>query len=338
MPLKRILQWGLGLLLLLLLLFILGDISQLRRLPEISWGYVIILFLCNVGFTLSHNFRWKEILDNLSGPRRTDFYFLYRSLVDSYALGKIIPMDVSLVVLRSYHLKRFQGIPVSIALFSVLLDRFLDIVLLFLMALPAFLLITKTVSELEALFILILLLIGQGFIILWKKGDTFRFLMTIYRSLIARWFLKIPFLGGRMQGEMGGTDGGDHFNLLSVTHITIWNVVKYVFLSLRFYFTGRALGVMFPWLQGFFFLPFIQLSGIINVTPGGLGILELGTYGALVFMGIPESQILLFVFGQRILLTFIFLALFCVNRIFYFFRSKWKGTSGFDGRHQCPLY
>ena len=291
--LKWIIQWGLGLLL-LVLLFIFGDISQLRRLPEIGWGSLVALFLCNVGFTLSHNFRWKEILDSLSASRRSGFFFLYRSLVDSYAVGKIIPMDVSLVVLRSYHLKRHQGIPISTALFSVLLDRFLDIVLLLFMALPAFLLITKAVSEVEALFILVLLLIAQGLVIFWKKGDTFHFLITMYRRFLARWLLKAPFLGKRMKEELGNQEETGHFSLASVGEIMLWNLVKYVFLSLRIYFTGQTLGIHFPWLQSFFYLPFIQLSGIINVTPGGLGILEMGTYGALIFMGIPESQILLF--------------------------------------------
>jgi len=314
-------QWGLGLLL-LLLLFLLGDLSQFRLLPDMGWVSVLAVFLCNVFFTVSHNFRWKKIVDDLSPHGRSDFLSLYRSLVDSYAMGKIIPMDVSLLVLRSYDLKRLQGTPISVAVFSVLLDRFLDIVILLVMGLPSFLLITGAASEIQSLSILVFFLIGQGFVIFWKKGETFHFLRRIYRLFLARWLSKIPFLGNRLRGEMGQEEEVGHFSLASVTETMLWNLVKYVFLSLRFYFTGRALGIPFPWLQGFFFLPFIQLSGIINVTPGGLGVLELGTYGALVLMGIPKFQILTFVVGQRILLISMSFALFFFIRIFFLFRPR----------------
>jgi uncharacterized membrane protein YbhN (UPF0104 family) len=60
-------------------------------------------------------------------------------------------------------------------------------------------------------------------------------------------------------------------------------------------------------MESFFFLPFIQLSGLINLTPAGLGVVELGTYGALLLMGISRAQILIFVIGQRVLLSLMLL-------------------------------
>ncbi len=296
---KILIQWGLGLLL-ILLLFVFGDISSLVRLPDVRWNAVLMIFLCNVGFTLAHNFRWKEIVDNLPGQERSDFFSLYRCLIDSYAIGKIIPMDVSLLGLRSYYLKR-QKVPVSMAVFSVLLDRFLDLLLFLVMAVPSFFLITGAATAIQSALILLFLLILQGVVIAWKKWETIHFFLYFYRHFLVRVLLKIPFLRARLEG---GEEMGEEvqFHLGSVIQIVGWSYFKYLFLCLRFFFTGLALGIQVPLVKSFFFLPFVQLSGLINITPGGLGVVEMGTYGALYLMGVSSGQIILFVVGQRVLL------------------------------------
>ena len=323
--------WGLGLLL-ILLLFILGDASQLVSLPEIHWGALVLLFVSNAGFTIAHNFRWKGIVENLSPSRPIGFFTLYRFLIDSYAIGKVIPMDVSLLGVRSYYLSRLEGSSVSIAVFSVLLDRFLDVIIFLSMALPSFLLITRTTDAISSFLILALLLVGQGVVLSWKKGESFRFLFSSYRFILARWGSKIPFLRNRMKGGIDVTGGPGQFTFRSVIKIMTWNYIKYIFLSLRFFLTGQALGISFPIIQSFFFLPFVQLSGLINVTPGGIGVVEAVTYGALLLMGLPTSQILIFIVGQRVLLTAMFVSLFVLNRLFYFVYSKWRREESLSWR------
>lgn len=185
--------WGLGILL-ILLLFIVGDVSRIGSFPSVSWAALAALFISHVGFTVAHNFRWKGIVENLPPPGRTDFFPLFRSLVDSYAIGKIIPMDASLLGVRSYYLTRVQKTSVSMAVFSVLLDRFLDIILFLIMAIPSFLLITKTTDAKWSFVVLILLLLGQGIVIGWKKGETFIFFASFYRFFLLHGISKIPFL------------------------------------------------------------------------------------------------------------------------------------------------
>jgi uncharacterized protein (TIRG00374 family) len=219
---------------------------------------------------------------------------------------------------------------INLAVFSVLLDRFLDLVILIMMLLPSLLLVTGAISSAQAFLILISLMIGQGFIIIWKEGETFHFFLSIYRLLVERVFSKVPFLGSRIKEGTRELEGSYHFDLTSVFRIITWNFIKYFFLSLRFYFTGQAFGVLFPWVRGFFFLPLIQISGLINITPAGLGVTEMGTYGALFLMGIPKSQILIFVLGQRILLLSIILILFALNHLFYLIQSMWDRVEGLE--------
>jgi uncharacterized protein (TIRG00374 family) len=319
---KYLAQWGLALLL-VICLFLLGDVSQLMRQTEIDWGFAFLALLSGLGFTLAHNFRWKEIVDHLSGQRKTDFFSLFRSLVNSYAMGKIVPMDVSLLGMRSYYLNRFQNMPVSTAIFSVLLDRFLDLLLFLTMVLPAFLFISKLASATEVALIFLLLVLVQGVVIHWKKGETFSFFLWAYRTCLVRWCSRLPLLGDRIRAWTEVEERVYPFHFPSVLRIMIWNHIKYFFLCLRFFFTGLTLGVHFPLINAFLFPPFIQLGMLINVTPGGLGVVEMGTYGALLLMGISKSQILVFVVGQRILLFAIFLIIFILSHLFFFIQSRW---------------
>ncbi len=316
--------------LLLGLLAYFGDVSSLTRLPEIKWGFVFLIFLCTLFFSLSHNFRWKGIVDHISGEKRESFSSLYRYLLNSYAFGIVVPLDVSLAGVRSYYLRQSQQLSMSLAIFSVLLDRFLDVIIFIVLVLPSFLLITGAASAPLAILIVLLFLLGLSLLIRWKKGDTFSFLLKSYRIGLVRVFSKVPVLRKwiPLKGEV--TEMECHFDQSSVFQIMGWNVIKYIFLSLRFYFTGQALGVPFSLIQGFFFIPFIQLSGFISITPGGLGVVEAGTYGALLLMGIPKSQILLFVFGQRILLMFTLLCLVVLNHLLYVFQTKWRKVASVE--------
>lgn len=306
------------------LLVCFGDVSSLRHLPEMKWGFIFLIFLCTLFFSLSHNFRWKGIVDHLSGEKRESFSSLYRYLLNSYAFGIVVPLDVSLAGVRSYYLKQSQQLSASLAIFSVLLDRFLDVFIFIILAIPSFLFITGVCSAWLSFLILILFLSAFSLMVHWKKGDTFSLLLKGYHVGLVRVLSKVPVLGKWVHPKGEVREMECHFDESSVFEIMGWNIVKYIFLSLRFYFTGQALGVPFSVIQGFFIIPFIQLSGFISITPGGLGVVEAGTYGALLVMGIPKSQILLFVFGQRILLIFTLLCLFFLNHLYYFFQSKWR--------------
>lgn len=316
--------------LLLGLLAYFGDVSSLKRLPEMKWGFVFLIFLCTLFFTLSHNFRWKGIVDHISGEKRESFSSLYRYLLNSYAFGIVVPIDVSLAGVRSYYLRQSQQLSMPLAIFSVLLDRFLDVIIFVLLAFPSFLFITRAASALPALVIVFLFFLGLFLLVRWKKGDTFSYLLRSYHLGLIRILLRVPLLKNWISPKGGATETECHFDESSVFQIMGWNCIKYIFLSLRFFFTGLALGVPFSLIQGFFFIPFIQLSGFINITPGGLGVVEAGTYGALFLMGISKSQILLFVFGQRILLMATLLCLVLLNHLLYFVQSKWREVGSFE--------
>jgi uncharacterized protein (TIRG00374 family) len=324
---KILTQWALGVLLILLLLCF-GDLSQLPRLSEIDGLYVFLMFVATLGFTVSHNFRWEEIVRGISKEKRNIFFPLFRYLVNSYALGTVIPMDASLLGVRSFYLTRSENIPLSMALFSVLLDRFLDFVILLVMILPSLLFVTGAASMAQAGLLVLLLVAGLFLMAFWQKGETFHFFLGMYKAVLLKWFHRIPWIGRRVSEGVEEASEASRFDRKDVLRITLWNVVKYLFLSLRFYLTGLALGVDFPLMMSFFALPLVQLSGLISVTPAGFGIIEMGTYGALLLMEVPKGQILLFVVGQRVLISLMVLGMFALNHLFVRIRSRLTGKEG----------
>ena len=63
---------------------------------------------------------------------------------------------------------------------------------------------------------------------------------------------------------------------------------------------------------------------MLNLTPGGLGLVEVGSYGALMVMGVPESKIMVFVIGQRVLASFFTIGLALLNHLIFLAGTRLK--------------
>jgi len=320
---RKIGQWGLVIVFLSILVYF-GDISELFRFPNVHWPSILLVFFCTVCFTLIHNLRWTAIVKGISSTPdnpKIDFFQFYRWLLNSYALGTLIPNDISLAGVRTFYMNRTQALSISLALFSVLLDRFFDFIVFFALAMPSALYIMRAAHEKEVLYLLGCIIAGIFLFIFLKKEKGLDSLMRIYRSGI-HWLSKMPILGKRIGGSLAGDSDRTSFRGGSVCPLMGWSFLKYLFLALRFYFTGKAFEVDFSILQGFFFIPFIQLVGMLNITPGGLGIVEMGSYGALKLMGVPDAKIMVFVVGQRILLSCITIGLALMNHLIFILGSR----------------
>lgn len=319
-------QWGL-VAVSILILFYFGDVSELSRLSAVHWPSILFVFLTTGGSILIHNLRWTSIVKEMVNPltdSKIDFFQFFRWLLNSYALGTLIPSDVSLAGVRTLYMNRTQILSLPAGLFSVLFDRFFDLIVLFALVLPSVLFVVKVVNAIEALSLLGLILAAIFFLILWKKGEGLDALIRIYRSGM-EWLLRLPALGKWIGGKWKEGSEQTSFRGGSIHQLMGWSLLKYLLLALRFYFTGQAFGVEFSFLQGFFFIPFIQLVTMFNLTPGGLGLVEMSSYGALVVMGVPESKIMVFVIGQRVLASFFTIGLALMNHLIFLAETRLRG-------------
>lgn len=66
-----------------------------------------------------------------------------------------------------------------------------------------------------------------------------------------------------------------------------------------FYYIAQAVGLAYPWPLFAAGFPATQLSLVLAVTPGGLGLFDAGWYGVLLLGGVPHQDALTFVIAQR---------------------------------------
>jgi uncharacterized protein (TIRG00374 family) len=319
---REIGQWGLVAVLISILLYF-GDVSGLSHLPAVHWPSILFVFLTTGGSILIHNLRWTSIVQAMvnSSDSKINFFQFFRWLLNSYALGTLIPSDISLAGVRTLYLNRTQILPLSASFFSVLLDRFFDLIVLLALVPPAILFVLKLANATEALSLLGLILAAISVFVLWKKEKGLDALIRIYRSGM-EWLLRLPVLGKWMGEKWKRGSEQTSFKGGSIHQLMGWSLIKYLLLVLRFYFTGQAFGVEFSFLQGFFFIPFIQLVSMFNLTPGGLGLVEMGSYGALMLMGVPESKIMVFVIGQRVLASVFTIGLALMSQLIFLARTR----------------
>jgi uncharacterized protein (TIRG00374 family) len=300
------------------LVFYLGDVRELLHL-QVVWVYALGMFLATFAFILLHTLRWKKIVDALSKRQGTSFLPFYKWMIHSYTLGYIMPKDVSLVSVRTYYLKQHENLPLSASLFSVALDRLFDLVVFLVVVIPSLLFVVRILSPATS-FMVMGLSVGALLLILrWKGEEIFHLLVRFYRKI-----LTIPVIRNRMRVEQSEIQGEYSLGQNGFYTVLTWSVGTYLLLVLRFFFTGLALSVDLSLLQSLFVIPVIQISGIINITPGSLGVLELGSWGALLLIDVPKDQILRFVIGQRVLLTAVLLLLILLNHLFFLLRRRWK--------------
>jgi uncharacterized protein (TIRG00374 family) len=300
------------------LVFYLGDVRELLHL-QVVWVYVLGMFVVTFAFILLHTLRWKRIVDAISKKEGSSFFPFYKWMIHSYTLGYIMPKDVSLVSVRTYYLKQYENLPLSASLFSVALDRLLDIIVFLAVVIPCLLYVMRILSPATS-FMMMGLSVGALLLILrWKGEETSHILIRFYRKV-----LTLPVIRNRMRGGQSEIQGEYSLGQNGFFTVLTWSVGAYLLLVLRFFFTGLALGVDLSLLQSLFVIPVIQISGLVNITPGGLGVLELGSWGALLLIDVPKDQILRFVIGQRVLLTAVLLLLILLNHLFFLLRRRWQ--------------
>lgn len=308
-------QWLLAIFLLAIGIYYWG-LSDVLKVSVVNWPAVGLVFICTACFTLMHNIRWLAVLRLIiPGSIRADLDFLqfYQWLMNGYAVGLVVPSDVSLVGVRTFFMRQYKNVRTSTALLSVLLDRLFDVVVLVVVLLSALFLFIgndKAVTFLIPFGILALLYC----FLIWKHDDIFGFLVKVYAWAINS-ILRLPIL--RRKKRLGPIEDVPHTPLTrqAVCALMTWSFVKYVFIALRFYAIGVAFGVSFTFLDALFAASLVQLAGFINVTPGGLGIIEMGSYGAMKVIGTSHLEAVIFTVGQRVLASCVIVGLAAIANL-----------------------
>ena len=260
-------------------------VVQVRVVP-------LMLGLAFMGTALVHvvvALRWKLLSEAMGGTRLSLWAYLH-SLVLTRFLGQFAPaLAMDLVgrgaALKSAGSKRGLGHAATL----VILERILDVVA------PITLLVwTFGVRQFQ-------LEAHAGGLLAVGTLAFLAFATPLLRPMAA--------VGMHAYGKLRHTDVGHLYIDLTMglcARIALLSVVRFAGVLLQFGAIGAGIGVVLPWLSWVAATPIAQISGMIGVTPGGLGVVEAGWWGGLAWVGVDGETVALFLLAQRAaLVTFL---------------------------------
>lgn len=201
------------------------------------------------------------------------------------ALGLVLPRSISGVGGKTVGLRAF-GMPIKVSIWVVLVDNLFDVLLLATVAIPSVLFFQGSLngrSLFAGMLAFSMLLAGA----IWWGTKTDRLWSLMQR---------IPFLQKRLPDTLSGRFlPAAPQALQAVGYSLLLNLV----LAISFFVMGHAVGLSLPLPLVIAAYPIVQLSLVAAVTPGGLGLFELGWIGLLLLGGISRTDAVTFSIAQR---------------------------------------
>lgn len=238
-----------------------------------------------LGATLAHlavAARWKLLTEATGGTRLSLWAYLHSLMVTRF-LGQFISslaMDLvgRGVALRSVGSKRGVGHATTL----VVLERIFDLLI------PALLVGWALVVRRFGLE-------GQGTLLLVGLVVLFVAAATPGLKPLAR--VALAVYSRLKRDDLGDLPVG--ITPLISFQVAVLGVVRFASVLLQFAGIGAGIGMTLSWLDWAAATPVAQLTALVGVTPGGLGIVEVGWWGGLAWVGVARPLIGVFLLAQR---------------------------------------
>jgi len=283
-----------GLILLLVVIEIVGDIRDLRHLFYLkwyqAWPVLVLTLLINILATL----RWYILLSKLNNFH-TPFINLLGALNVGLLVGHSTSHNIGSLGTRIAYLKS-QGIILKRGGLSVFLDKLCDF--------------------------LMLLSVGIVFFTWTLWGDkhhpdiTFP-LLTLVLFILIIWTFPFKKISKLVVNEEGLSFESAMLNAKFKLRLIVFTFTKYLAVVFRFKIILDLCKINLKFVLCFIGTSFAQLGKIVSFTPGGIGFVEAGWAGALYYFGIPSNAVASFLVLQ-LLLIFMSVGLIAIPFIMYF--------------------
>lgn len=229
--------------------------------------------------------RWK-LLSEATGGNRLSLWAYFHSLVLTRLLGQFVPslaMDLvgRGVALRSVGSQRGVGHAMTL----VVLERIFDLLI------PA------------ALVGWALLARQPG---LEERAGTLLGLATVLFVVVATPALRplaaLALAAYRRLRHVDAASVPVGITTVIAFQVACLGVARFACVLLQFAGIGAGVGVLLSWVDWTASTPVAQLTALVGITPGGLGVVEVGWWAGLAWVGVERGSIALFVLAQRIAL------------------------------------
>ncbi|MDA3916250.1 MAG: lysylphosphatidylglycerol synthase transmembrane domain-containing protein [Deltaproteobacteria bacterium] len=290
--------------------------DRIRQLGQLKLLPLVLIFIFTFGITSCVSFRWGGLVNAIGERRVAKWHEYYHYFIVSRVLGFVLPKDVTDFFGRTGLINRLHSLSIGRSGVSVILDRFFDllsVLIFFCASLPYWLGFVDLGQG-------IALMVGLSLII---YLDILFFYRSFFKVLLWMAAIGIKFIN-QMPILKKISFNPEVFYLLDRKIISIsllLSALKFCLTALRFIFIASALQISIPVSLIVLGTPLGQLTYIIAITPGGLGIFEAGWFGILLAGGIDSGPALLFVVGQRILIVTCILFIFMIIQLSFFHNS-----------------
>jgi len=214
---------------------------------------------------------------------RTPFWHLYKVVLSTTFVGKYAPTSLGVDLFRIYGLSRATQNTVE-TVSTVLMDRFLGMVTILIMAGIAFFYGDYLQQEKEVYLAL-------GLLMLLLAGLIVGFFPAV-RSRAARLMNRIPFVQKYVSklGQVAHSFYGFRHHAWQLVFLFVLSVIFQSGRVLIPYTVSRAIGLNIPVTYFFIFVPIVIVVSLLPFSIGGLGIREGGTAYFLTQAGATMNQ------------------------------------------------
>lgn len=306
----------------------LGGTEALSRVAHGDPVYLLATLLAIGGVTLTGSLRWRLLVSALTRQPVLPLRMIYYYNIIGRLISLFAPRGVGDFAGRPLALRAGGGSSLGMALYSTLLDRLFDYILMMLMTGPALLYVGHLVS-LEVGTALSVILVGASFFVIATRFGQVVQWFTVFLGHFTAWGSKIPVLGRLIpQAKV------DRLRQLDGIQIDFWtagrayllSIVQILMMVLRSHLIARALGLHLPFGLLLLAAPVAQLGQLLAFTPGALGIRELSWFGVLQATGIPRDDLLVFLVGHRAYIYVCILVLALISQLIVSIRPQRAGS------------
>jgi uncharacterized protein (TIRG00374 family) len=307
-------------LVLLIVLFSRADFFQIMaNISKANVLFILLGIVCSFTILASRLVRWR-IFMNIYKLKISRFNLISTYLASQF-VANLTPVRVGEVA-RLYFMKKKCKTSFFYLLPAILVERFIDVVVLLIIALAFFTLYSFFVSTALqfALLLTSCVLIAFLFVIL-RKTLAMRlsnYLLGLFKFIPAVKKLK-PQITDKMNKFYNGFSKMKTARMVHFLEIFLLTVLCYALEGAILYLATVSLSAHLPYSFAVGFIALAVLGGAISTLPGGLGSFEAILFALLVFNGFAEPLALSIAVLYRFI-SFAMIVLFC--SIFFFRETR----------------
>jgi uncharacterized membrane protein YbhN (UPF0104 family) len=235
-------------------------------------------------------FRLKLMSRAVTGQNLGPWRRFYYVNMTTRAAGLIIPRSLSTFAGKPVALGAL-GTSIKRAFWTVLLDNSFDLILLGAWLPPSLFFLRDQTSALEA----IILATGSTLLLtcgIWWATAAGRL------SPVTNRLKRIPWIATILPIRLDNIEKLMPSRSIVLQSLGLSVLINSV-LAARYHYIAQAVGLTYPWPIFVASFPITQLSLVLAVTPGGLGVFDASWYGVLLLGGVSHQDAITFVIAQR---------------------------------------